>query len=190
MFHLIDDQTYLERIAKGDKSAVGDFIDRYGGLVWSIARRFTTTEADAEDAVQEIFLDLWKSCHSFKPSVSSEATFTRMVARRRLIDRSRKRNLETDNSVEVDKIVSSSKSATDSAELAEEAKIASKFLNELPDAESQAIKLSVFDGLTHSQIANVTGAPLGTVKTHIRRGISKLRDRIGFSSIDISGGAQ
>jgi len=184
------DQTLLERIAQGDTSAVSDFIDRYGGLVWSVARRFTTTESDAEDAVQEIFLDLWKSCHSFRPEVASEATFTRMVARRRLIDRNRKRSLDTDSSIEVEKIFSSSKTATESAELAEEAKIASDFLNDLPQAESQAIKLSVFDGLSHSQIADVTGTPLGTVKTHIRRGISKLREQIGFAPSKLNGGAR
>ena len=186
----MQDQTFLERIAEGDASAVSDFIDRYGGLVWSIARRFSPTEADAEDAVQEIFLDLWKSCKSFRPEIASEKTFTTMIARRRLIDRSRKRKIETDRSIEVDQITSGSQSATDSVELAEEARIAARFLNELPTDQSRAIKLSVYDGLSHSQIAEVTGSSLGTVKTQIRRGIIKLREKIGFAStVNMRGGA-
>ena len=113
-----------------------------------------------------------------------------MIARRRLIDRSRKRKIETDRSIEVDQITSGSQSATDSVELAEEARIAARFLNELPTDQSRAIKLSVYDGLSHSQIAEVTGSSLGTVKTQIRRGIIKLREKIGFAStVNMRGGA-
>ena len=176
-------QTLLERIASGDTSAVSEFIDRYGGLVLSIARRFTSTEADAEDAVQEIFLDVWKSCKSYRSEIASEKTFTTMIARRRLIDRSRKRRIATDHSFQVEQLTSSTHSATETAELAEEAEIAASFLNELPNDQSRIIKLSIYDGLSHSQIAELTGVSLGTVKTQIRRGIIKLRERIGFASV-------
>src|SRR5689334_2870619 len=79
----------LARVAAGDAAAVRECIAQYGGLVWSIARRFELS--DAEDAVQEIFLDLWKSAARFDPSIASEATFIAMIARRRLIDRRRTR---------------------------------------------------------------------------------------------------
>src|ERR1043165_482447 len=79
----------LARVAGGDPRAVRDCIARYGGLVWSIARRFEG--ADAEDAVQEIFLDLWKSAARFDPQIASEPAFVAMIARRRLIDRRRTR---------------------------------------------------------------------------------------------------
>src|ERR1041385_2281154 len=79
----------LARVAGGDPRAVRDCIARYGGLVWSIARRFEA--ADAEDAVQEIFLDLWKSAARFDGRIASEAAFVAMIARRRLIDRKRTR---------------------------------------------------------------------------------------------------
>src|SRR5215813_5986353 len=79
----------LARVASGDRGAVRDCIARYGGLVWSIARRFEG--ADAEDAVQEIFLDLWKSAARFDPRIASESAFVAMITRRRLIDRRRTR---------------------------------------------------------------------------------------------------
>ncbi|MCX5746449.1 MAG: sigma-70 family RNA polymerase sigma factor, partial [Proteobacteria bacterium] len=79
----------LARVAVGDRGALRECLDRYGGLVWSIARRFEASEA--EDAVQEIFVDLWKSAVRYDPEVASEPTFIAMIARRRLIDRRRSR---------------------------------------------------------------------------------------------------
>src|SRR5215813_10857739 len=79
----------LARVAGGDPGAVRDCLARYGGLVWSIARRFEG--GDAEDAVQEIFLDLWRSAARFDPQIASEPAFVAMIARRRLIDRRRTR---------------------------------------------------------------------------------------------------
>ena len=75
-------ESLLEKIASGHRSAVSDCVNRYGGLVWSLARRFTATQADAEDAVQEIFISLWKSAERFDSSKSSEMTFVAMIARR------------------------------------------------------------------------------------------------------------
>ncbi len=81
--------TLLQRIAGGDRSAVAACIDTYSGLVWSLARRFLQNEADAEETVQEIFLELWEKAARFDPGVAGEVTFVSMIARRRLIDRRR-----------------------------------------------------------------------------------------------------
>jgi RNA polymerase sigma-70 factor (ECF subfamily) len=187
--HAMGTPTLLERIAEGDKSAVADFIDRYGGLVWSLARRFTSTESDAEDAVQDIFLDLWKSCKSYRPELASETTFTAMIARRRLIDRQRRRRLPLEASDALDSLASRAISAVAAVEDSEEAERAAELLQSLPAEQCQAIKLAVYDGLSHTQIADVTGLSLGTVKSHIRRGFIKLREQIGLApSRDSAGG--
>src|SRR5262245_63951716 len=81
----------LGRVAAGDQAAIRECIARYGGVVWSLARRFEARDGDAEDAVQEIFLDLWKSAARFDRQIASEAAFVAMIARRRLIDRKRTR---------------------------------------------------------------------------------------------------
>ena len=79
-------ESILERIAAGDANAVQECMDLYGNLVWSLARRFTRSAAEAEDAVQEVFLDVWKSAARFDAKRASEKTFVAMIARRRLID--------------------------------------------------------------------------------------------------------
>ncbi|MEJ2601953.1 MAG: sigma-70 family RNA polymerase sigma factor [Gammaproteobacteria bacterium] len=86
----------LERIGNGDQQAVALCVERYSGLVWSLARRFIAIEADAEDAVQEIFVEIWNTAGRFDPSKSAEATYISMIARRRLIDRLRKTSREPD----------------------------------------------------------------------------------------------
>ncbi len=84
----------LQRIASGDAAAVRECIDQYGPLVWSIARRLSRTPSDAEDATQEIFLDIWRSAGRFDASQGSDKVFLAMIARRRLIDRLRKTSAE------------------------------------------------------------------------------------------------
>ena len=136
----MENPTLLQRIAGGDSAAVSDFIDRYGGLIWSLARRFTSTNADAEDAVQEIFFDLWKSCKNFRPEIASEKTFTAMVARRRLIDRKRKKSMARVEGEEVERLSTLAATAPQQAEMSEEAAKASRLLDALPTEQSQSIK--------------------------------------------------
>ena len=75
-------QPLLPRIAAGDQRACRDLVDRYRGLVWTIARRYTRGNAEAEDAAQDVFVDLWRSAHRYDPTAASERTFVAMVARR------------------------------------------------------------------------------------------------------------
>jgi RNA polymerase sigma factor (sigma-70 family) len=166
----------LPLIASGDRDAVQGCIDRYGGLVWSLARRFCNTESDAEDATQDIFLDIWKSASRFDPSVASETTFVAMIARRRLIDRRRKASRRPQGEVLFEDTVTEGTPDWDGAELSDEARIAVRELQKLSEDQQKVLRLSIFQGLTHERIAEATGMPLGTVKTHARRGLIKLRD--------------
>src|ERR1700677_2228173 len=86
--------TVLQRMASGDTAAVRECMDRYGALVWSLARRLSRTASDAEDAAQEIFLDIWRSAARYDASQASDKVFIATIARRRLIDRLRKRSAE------------------------------------------------------------------------------------------------
>ena len=182
------ENTLLNRIGNGDKAAVSEFVDRYGGLLWSMALRSTRNEADAEDAVQDVFVELWKSAAKFNADLSSEKTFVCMVARRRLIDRSRRKKLGYE-AEEIDTMASEFQDASSSVELQDEVEKAVAILDALPHQQSKVIRLSIFGGLSHSQIAEATGASLGTVKTHIRRGLIAMRQKIGIPSVsDPEGG--
>ena len=83
-------ETLLSDIAAGDPAAVDAFLKRYSGTVWGLARRFCGSTEDAEDATQEIFVDVWRSAERYDPTVGSEITFLMTIARRRLIDRARR----------------------------------------------------------------------------------------------------
>ncbi len=161
----------LARVAAGDRAAINDVIATYGSLVWSLARRFDP--ANADDAVQEIFLDLWKSAARFDPAVASEVTFVAMIARRRLIDRRRSLSRRpVAESVDQWPAVADGASSPDvRAEAAE----AARALDQLRPEQRQVLVLSTCHGLSHGEIASQTGMPLGTVKAHVRRGLLAIR---------------
>jgi RNA polymerase sigma-70 factor (ECF subfamily) len=166
----------LPRIAAGDPAAVPDCITRYGGLVWALARRFLGNVADAEDAVQDVFIELWRNAARYDPSRASEPTYVTMIARRRLIDRKRKsgRTLASQPLSEEPPGVP----RTDRVEIEDDAARAAAVLDELREDERRVIQLAVYQGLTHEEIAAATGLPVGTVKTHIRRGLIRIRERL------------
>jgi RNA polymerase sigma-70 factor (ECF subfamily) len=167
----------LPRIAAGDPAAVPDCLARYGGLVWSIARRFLGNSADAEDAVQDVFIELWKNAGRYDPSRAAEPTFVTMVARRRLIDRKRKAGRAPAPQPLPDE-APAPRAGADRVELEDEAARAAAVLGELREDERRVIRMAVYQGMTHEEIAAATGLPIGTVKTHIRRGLIRVRERL------------
>lgn len=171
-------KSVLPRVAANVPDALSECMDRYGSLVWALARRWSRNEADAEDAVQEVFLALWKSASRFDDSKSSEKTFIAMVTRRRLIDRIRysKRRPELQALPE-----GGGEPAGDQHEkihLSVEAAQAAEYLETLKDAQRRVIELSIYYGLTHSEISAATEIPLGTVKSHIFRGLAQVRKNV------------
>jgi RNA polymerase sigma-70 factor, ECF subfamily len=160
----------LARVAAGDPTAVRECIARFSGLVWSLARRFDP--GDAEDAAQEIFLDLWKSAARYDTALGSEATFVATIARRRLIDRRRSRARRPTTEQLVD--LSVADPGAGPAESAEATKAAAA-LGQLRPEQREVLVLSTCHGLSHGEIAAKTGMPLGTVKAHARRGLLSIR---------------
>jgi RNA polymerase sigma-70 factor (ECF subfamily) len=178
----VAETTLLQRVAKGEPTAVRDTIDRYSALVWSLARRLSPTRADAEDAVQEIFISLWKSADRYDPDTAKESTFVAMIARRRLIDRMRRTGRRPDiGSAELNETLAppSSEGARESEVInGEQSRIVAEAFRELSQEQQRVLRLSLQHGQSHSQIAESTGIPLGTVKTHARRGLIRLKEAI------------
>ena len=177
-------QAILKRIANGDESAVADCLKAYGGLVWSLARRMLRNPADAEDVVQEIFVDIWKNAERFDAEQSSETTFVAMIARRRIIDRIRysARRISPDSLEDV--LTEPSSRADRTMQMSVEANEAAKVLTSLRPEQQQVLQLSIVHGLSHQEISDATGMPLGTVKTHARRGILQAREILGLGDIE------
>lgn len=177
--HILTD-SLLQRVATGNTRAVAECIDQYGGLVWSLARRLLIRPTDAEDAVQEVFIELWKTAHLFDPSIGSETTFVAMIARRRLIDRRRResRRLEGD-AVPIDEVPIPTAVEPIEYELQDEAARAARALGVLKPEQRSVLQLAVCEGWSHQLIAERLGLPLGTVKTHVRRGLARIREELG-----------
>ncbi len=175
-------QVILKRIAAGDKTAVQDCLDHYGGLVWSLARRMSSNTDEAEDAVQEIFIDVWKNAARFDETQSSETTFVAMIARRRLIDRLRKTNRQP-NVNSLDDILAEPASVKNlDMQVGVEAREAAAAMKNLRPEQRQILHLSIVQGYSHQEIADALDMPLGTVKTHARRGLIQVREFLGLDS--------
>lgn len=183
-------QAILNRIAAGDKTAVQDCLKTFGGLVWSLARRMCPNKEDAEDAVQEIFIDVWKNAQRFDAAQASETTFVAMIARRRLIDRIRKMNRQPNVDSFEDILVEPSESTDKQIQLSVEAKEAAKAMKDLRPEQRQILHLSIIQGFSHQEIADALGMPLGTVKTHARRGLIQIREILGLDDGNIMKEAQ
>jgi RNA polymerase sigma-70 factor (ECF subfamily) len=176
-------------VARGEPEAVRECLATHGPLVWSLVRRATADNAQAEDAAQEIFIDLWSSAGRFDPSIASESTFVALIARRRLIDLRRRqgRRLETR---ELDEALPELDADTlRHVDLRDEARPALEALAQLSGEQQRVLTLSVFHQLTHDEIAQETGWPLGTVKTHARRGLIRLRQILQTPPPLTNGGA-
>ncbi len=165
----------LERLADGDSGAMTELVEKYGDLIWSLARRYFGTSPIAQESVQEAFLSLWSSAGRFRPGRGSELTFVLTVARRRMVDQIR-REARFSNSVplmgdEVDQALD--------GQVRLEAELASirvrPLLDMLSDNEREILSLSLYEGYSHSEIAERLNMPIGTVKTRIRRSLIRMR---------------
>lgn len=167
----------LERVAAGDTNAVREVIDTYGNLVWSLARRFTPTEADAEEAVQEIFFQLWRKADQFDRDAGKEVTFVSLIARRQLIDRWRREKKHAPTGeIEHKPVALHDSAALEDDELA---RVAMDAFATLDDVAQRLLRLSIETGCSHTQIADITGMPLGSVKTRIRTALQRIRAAVG-----------
>lgn len=168
----------LERVQLGQPDAVQHCIDAYGGLLWSMAKRACADASEAEDAVQEIFLELWRSAGRYDPQQGSEVTFIMTIARRRLIDRYRRRRPPLDGKP-VEELPSGARDHTEATEVRDEAARAQRAMLQLSAEQREVLEMSIWQGLTQEQIAARTGKPLGTVKSHARRGLERMRELLG-----------
>jgi RNA polymerase sigma factor (sigma-70 family) len=176
----------LERIARGDQSAVRECIDQYGALVWSLSRRLSRTPSDAEDATQEIFLEIWRNAGRFDASLGSDKVFIATIARRRLIDRLRKVSAEPpmDPVEALDTIVWAEPG--NASETAIEAEQAARVVAGLRPEQRQVLELGLLHGLSQSEIAARLGMPLGSVKSFMRRGLMKVREALNLDAEGVS----
>ena len=167
-----DDATLLLLVQQGDEQAMASLFDRYSKLVYSVALRVLRDPSSAEDVLQEIFMQIWRNPDGFVPTRGTLGGWLSVVARNRSIDAlRRKRPTEQVDEMQLP-------SACNLAAEAEREGMMEKarsVIQKLPLEQRKTLEMAFFDGLTHSEIAELTGDPLGTVKTRIRSALLTLR---------------
>ena len=170
--------TVLERIAGGDPAAVDECVTRYGALVWSLARRYVRQHADAEDAVQEVLIAVWRNAGRFDARIASESTFITTIAQRRLIDRYRRQSRRITTQTMVEEPARPDQSHQAEIEQREDVERVRQLMGSLRAEERRVLEMGLLEGFSQSQISEASGMPLGTVKTHTRRGLKRLREML------------
>lgn len=157
------------RLAAGDESALAEAYQRWSRLVYTVALRSLPTPADAEDVTQAVFISAWRSRENFDPQAGSVPAWLLAITRRRVADFHRKKRDEVP--------LETPPEAAHEPDIAAQVAVADE-IDELGEPAGQIIRLAFFDDLTHQQIAERLSMPLGTVKSHIRRSLVKMRTRL------------
>ena len=171
----------LPAVARGDVAAFEELYDRYSSTLYALLIRILANAEDAQEVLQETFVKAWTSAKMFDALRGSEVAYLISIARSRGIDRLRARRIRLDREDEAGREISTVSgfvdrtNGADKAIQSEQTVAVRGALAELPDAQRRALELAYFEGLSHSEIAEREGMPLGTVKTRIRDGVLRLR---------------
>ena len=182
-YQVLEDQELLVRIAAGEKDALEAIYERYSSAVYSLARYMLRSEAVAEEATQDVFLNIWLKAASYNSTRGQPKTWIMSVAHHKVIDviRSRRRAeaISDPKEYETLDLLPSEQIGTDEAvERNLEAERVHRALERLPVAQQEVVTLAYFSGLSQSEIAARLGQPLGTVKTRARLALQKLREEL------------
>jgi RNA polymerase sigma-70 factor, ECF subfamily len=176
------DDALLRRIGNGDRNAFSEFYDLYASLLFSIAVKILNDPKEAEDVLQEVFVQIWEKAGTFDPRLGKPAGWATTLARNKAIDRlrasHRRSRLIDDATAELAPAAGDSPGANEAVFGREKSGLIRSAVAGLPVDQRQAIELAFFGGLTQNEISDRLREPLGTIKARIRRGMLKLRDQL------------
>ncbi len=171
------DWMLMHRVAGGDEEAIGELYDRFSPLVFKVAWQFQPSHAEAEDAVQEIFIRLWQTADRFDPRRAKLVTWVMLIARRHLIDRLRRSSVRPKAmSMDFD-LPADNKEQDHESDRLEATNAVLDRIAKLPDLQRKVIERAYLQGFTLREVSEQLDAPLGTVKSALSRGLARLRER-------------
>ena len=175
----------IQKVANQDRDAFGQLYDRFSSLVFALAMRMLRVRSDAEDLLQEVFVQVWRQAQSYSVQRGSPEAWIVNIARSRAIDKIRSiRRMEKSFVLTDDPARAESSENVESSAAESEARMAmNSALANLPETQRKVLELAYFDGLTQTEIANRLAEPLGTIKTRMRSGIQRLRDMLGTQAV-------
>ncbi len=171
----------LLRIAEGDQRAFAELYDMLSGRVFGLILRVLVDRSHSEEVLQEVFLEIWQSARRFSPKKGQGRTWVLTMTHRRAVDRVRSAQASTDRDVRVGfrDLDVAFDAVSEDVELRWEGRRVVEALRQLPEIQREALTLAYYGGYSQSEIAALTGAPLGTIKTRMRDGLSRLRTTMG-----------
>jgi RNA polymerase sigma-70 factor (ECF subfamily) len=174
------DWMLMQRVGHGDEAAMSELYDRFVGLVYKASRQVLPSRAEAEDAVQETFVRLWQTADRFDPHRARLVTWVMLITRRHLIDRLRRKSarpeqLGFDASMEALGPVSEPPKLPGGEH---DLDVLRRRIDELPELQRVVIERTYLQGFTLREVSEQLGAPLGTVKSALSRGLGRLRGRM------------
>lgn len=169
----------MRRVASGEEAAVGELYDRFGALVFRMALQAMPTRADAEDAVQEVFVRLWRTAGRFDPERAALVTWVMLIARRHLVDRLRRTRARV-RAVGLDAaqagVPPAPSSGSTNLESQERLRALERRIARLPELQRVVVTRAYFGGQTLRQIGEELQTPIGTIKSALSRALVRLRE--------------
>jgi RNA polymerase sigma-70 factor (ECF subfamily) len=181
------DAELMERILQRDAGALETLYDRYGRPVYSLVLRIAQHPSSAEEIVQDVFMQLWRSADRFQISRGPLEPWLFTMARNRALDflrlkREKQRRREDSSDSEVVPSMIARPDPEGAIDRSRRAEKVRSLMSSLPDSQRRALELAYFEGMSHSEIAESMGEALGTVKSWIRGGLMRLRDSLEEAS--------
>jgi RNA polymerase sigma-70 factor (ECF subfamily) len=172
----------MQRIANGEEAALGELYDQLGGLLFSLARRVTGNDREAEEIVQDVFVTAWRNARTFDAHRASVTTWLTTLARNKAIDRLRAARRRLPAAAQDTEFLPETHdpapTPAENAQSDDRRDRVAAWMSQLPANQRQAVELAFFDGLTHPEIATRLNETIGTVKSRIRLGLDRLRQKM------------
>jgi RNA polymerase sigma-70 factor, ECF subfamily len=176
-----DLDTLLTHVAKGDQAAFEALYDRLGSSVYGLVRRVLRNPSQAEEVAQEVLLEVWRAASRFDPARGSAATWVLTIAHRRAIDRVRAEEAATAREQRTAEVPAATDEVAETVEASMDAERLRRCLAGLTELQRESITLAYYGGYSYAQVAALLDTALGTIKTRIRDGLTRLRACLGVS---------
>jgi RNA polymerase sigma-70 factor (ECF subfamily) len=182
----LSDEALLSLVASSDDAALAELYDRFGRVAYGLALRILRDEALAQDAVQEAFLAIWRSADRFLAERAKASTWILTLVHRRAVDLVRREDRRRGEPLERAPEPASTATAEDEATLGFQRRVVQEALQALPPEQREALELGYYGGLTQSELAERLGQPLGTIKSRMFTGLTRLRDLLAQAGLEES----
>jgi RNA polymerase sigma-70 factor (ECF subfamily) len=182
-FDHLSDEALIALVGRGDDEALGALYDRFSRVAYGLALRVLRDRSLAEDAVQDAFLTIWRSAATFAPERSRPSTWILTLVHRRAVDLVRREERRRGEPLEP-VAEPGAPTADEEAALRSQRRTVQEALRRLPDEQREALELAYYGGFTQSELAERLGQPLGTIKSRMFTGLSRLRDLLAEAGIE------